>query len=212
MKRASDAEDTGAGKFLFVGEHTALDFANTLNVNNGAPVETLHSSGDIFRWLALAGLISPAEHASFLGDLRSPAKQQALLEQIREVRAMWKINLEELIAGKAAAPEFIELLNRFLSDDLSRLVLVQDAKARKFQVHQKQVSLEPAKKIRALIAGSIAQFLASANLPYLRRCAGEDCVIYFYDTTKSHRRQWCSMAICGNRHKVAKFRAKNGPK
>jgi predicted RNA-binding Zn ribbon-like protein len=31
-------------------------------------------------------------------------------------------------------------------------------------------------------------------------------VLYFYDTTKNHRRQWCSVAMCGNRHKVAEFR------
>ena len=63
-----------------------------------------------------------------------------------------------------------------------------------------------------MITGKIAQFLASANFHYLRRCAGVDCVIYFYDTTKSHRRQWRRMPICGNRHKAAKFRAKNGEK
>jgi predicted RNA-binding Zn ribbon-like protein len=28
----------------------------------------------------------------------------------------------------------------------------------------------------------------------------------FYDRTKSHKRRWCSMALCGNRHKVAEFR------
>jgi predicted RNA-binding Zn ribbon-like protein len=28
-------------------------------------------------------------------------------------------------------------------------------------------------------------------------------VLFFYDTTKNHARRWCSMAFCGNRHKVA---------
>jgi hypothetical protein len=31
-------------------------------------------------------------------------------------------------------------------------------------------------------------------------------VLVFYDTTKNHRRQWCSNSTCGNRHKVAEFR------
>ena len=30
--------------------------------------------------------------------------------------------------------------------------------------------------------------------------------LMFYDRTKSHKRRWCSMALCGNRHKVAEFR------
>jgi predicted RNA-binding Zn ribbon-like protein len=32
-------------------------------------------------------------------------------------------------------------------------------------------------------------------------------VLWFFDRTKSHRRRWCSMAVCGNRHKAARFRA-----
>jgi predicted RNA-binding Zn ribbon-like protein len=35
-------------------------------------------------------------------------------------------------------------------------------------------------------------------------------VLYFYDTTKNHRRQWCSAASCGNRHKVSQFRKRQG--
>jgi predicted RNA-binding Zn ribbon-like protein len=30
----------------------------------------------------------------------------------------------------------------------------------------------------------------------------------FYDTTKNHQRRWCSMEICGNRHKAALHRKK----
>ncbi|NEJ40784.1 CGNR zinc finger domain-containing protein, partial [Rhizobium ruizarguesonis] len=35
-----------------------------------------------------------------------------------------------------------------------------------------------------------------------------DCTLFFLDTTKSHRRRWCSMALCGNRMKVAAFRSR----
>src|ERR1700736_4994761 len=52
-------------------------------------------------------------------------------------------------------------------------------------------------------------FLANANLNYLHRCANtKTCTLYFYDTTKNHRRRWCSVAACGNRHKVAAFRSR----
>jgi predicted RNA-binding Zn ribbon-like protein len=51
---------------------------------------------------------------------------------------------------------------------------------------------------------------AAATLLYLlreepervRRCSGPDCLLAFYDTSRSGRRQWCSMAICGNRAKA----------
>jgi predicted RNA-binding Zn ribbon-like protein len=211
MERAIDNQAVSTGNFLFVGEHPALDFANTLLAANGTPFETLNTCDDILHWLALARLISQAEHATLAGGLPSPAKQPALLEQIRVFRGLWKTNLERLVAGQAVSPEFIDGINQILADDLSWPVLSPDAKTQTFQVHRQHVPLEPAKKILALLANEVAQFLVSAKLEYLRRCAGPGCVIYFYDTTKSHRRQWCSMAICGNRHKVAKFRSKRQP-
>jgi predicted RNA-binding Zn ribbon-like protein len=42
----------------------------------------------------------------------------------------------------------------------------------------------------------------------VRRCEGVDCVLWFYDRTKAHRRRWCSMEGCGNRAKVARFRSR----
>jgi predicted RNA-binding Zn ribbon-like protein len=30
--------------------------------------------------------------------------------------------------------------------------------------------------------------------------------LWFSDQTKSHQRRWCSMEMCGNRHKVAAYR------
>jgi predicted RNA-binding Zn ribbon-like protein len=211
MERASDTAAIGAGNFLFVGEHAALDFANTLLAANGSPFETLNSCADLLHWLALAGLISTAEQKTLADGLPSPAKQHSLLGQIRAFRELCKTNLERLIAGQAVLPDFIGVINQFLADDLRWPILAQEARTRKFRIHHQHIPLEPAAKILALIANEVAQFLASANLEYLRRCAGPDCVIYFYDTAKSHRRQWCSMAICGNRHKVAKFRAKRQP-
>lgn len=44
----------------------------------------------------------------------------------------------------------------------------------------------------------------------VRQCEHSDCVLWFHDTTKSHRRRWCAMALCGNRHKVSEFRKRRG--
>jgi len=50
-------------------------------------------------------------------------------------------------------------------------------------------------------------WLAAHNLLELdrdriRACAGHDCVLHFYDTSRAGKRQWCSMAGCGNRAKA----------
>ncbi len=55
----------------------------------------------------------------------------------------------------------------------------------------------------AAVARSAAELLAGE--PRLRRCANPACSMYFCDSSRTRRRRWCSMALCGNRHKVAAF-------
>ena len=44
--------------------------------------------------------------------------------------------------------------------------------------------------------------LLRAGPDRIRRCAGRGCVLRFYDASRGGRRQWCSMAGCGNRAKA----------
>ena len=39
----------------------------------------------------------------------------------------------------------------------------------------------------------------------IARCANPNCRLFFYDASRTRRRRWCSMATCGNRHKVSAF-------
>jgi CGNR zinc finger len=56
---------------------------------------------------------------------------------------------------------------------------------------------------RFLLARAAAGFLASADPARIRRCGGTNCILFFYDATRSGTRRWCSMAACGNRMKAA---------
>ncbi|MFI6349552.1 CGNR zinc finger domain-containing protein [Streptomyces sp. NPDC050560] len=40
----------------------------------------------------------------------------------------------------------------------------------------------------------------------LRRCAGDNCPLIYLDTSRGHRRRWCSSESCGNRERVARHR------
>jgi predicted RNA-binding Zn ribbon-like protein len=42
----------------------------------------------------------------------------------------------------------------------------------------------------------------------IRNCANDDCVLWFYDDSRGGRRQWCSMATCGNRAKARRHYAR----
>jgi predicted RNA-binding Zn ribbon-like protein len=57
----------------------------------------------------------------------------------------------------------------------------------------------------AAVARSAAEILVEGPNAQLRTCANPGCGLFFCDTSRTHRRRWCSMAVCGNRHKVASF-------
>jgi predicted RNA-binding Zn ribbon-like protein len=58
------------------------------------------------------------------------------------------------------------------------------------------------------VAEAVATLLAKGDFSLVRKCECPDCTLWFHDRTKSHHRRWCSMALCGNRMKVAAFRAR----
>ena len=66
--------------------------------------------------------------------------------------------------------------------------------------------LEQANAQVALVAGPIAALITEEQAALVRSCAGADCSLWFLDRSKSHRRLFCSAAVCGNRAKVAAHR------
>jgi predicted RNA-binding Zn ribbon-like protein len=61
----------------------------------------------------------------------------------------------------------------------------------------------------AAVARSGAEIIAEGAQARLRLCANPHCGLFFYDDSRTHRRRWCSMAVCGNRNKVAAFARKH---
>ena len=50
--------------------------------------------------------------------------------------------------------------------------------------------------------------LLRAHPDRIRQCANHECVLWFYDHSRSGQRQWCSMASCGNRAKARRHYAR----
>jgi predicted RNA-binding Zn ribbon-like protein len=55
------------------------------------------------------------------------------------------------------------------------------------------------------VIDSLSETLIHGDLTRLRTCAHPDCVLRFYDDSKSGTRRWCTMSSCGNRAKAAAF-------
>ncbi|HDR4857744.1 TPA: CGNR zinc finger domain-containing protein, partial [Bacillus cereus] len=76
-----------------------------------------------------------------------------------------------------------------------------------YKIIEQQLVSIPVGEIEDVLASLIAfdalTLIAENKLIFLKRCSNPDCVLLFID--KSGKRKWCSMKICGNRKKVAKF-------
>ncbi len=187
-------------EFLFLGGHPAVDLVNTHVPPPGPDIEFLQEWSDVIAWLGQAGVsTSPA--------LRVPlAARRFALKEFAEFRDAWRANLAQIVKGGKVSDDFLKTLNRHLSEARFAETLRRTEEAG-FELVSSYSKLHGQKLALALMAREVARLLAEGNLAHLRRCANtSSCALYFYDTTKNHHRQWCSVAVCGNRHKVAEFR------
>ena len=180
----------------FLGDHPVMDLLNTVAKPVDELVDFWQSDADVVRWMARMGWAD--------GEASSRLPQGKLLDAAHQLREMVRRLVVQRKAGKG-----LELapLNRFLSQGRSWCVVRQPT-AGKLEIGR-QYNSGTAEEFLAPLAEAAAEFLATAEFELVRACEGEGCVLWFYDRTKSHRRRWCSMRVCGNRHKVATFRARN---
>lgn len=175
-----------------VADHLALDLLNTESGTGALHVEFWNSGADVVRWLARCGIDS--------GQLGERAAADDLLRDAKELRAIARELVERRKRGARGDPA---RLNRYLAALQSVPVLEWDDAGPRLERRP-----APGASGQALgqLAESLADLLATGQFDYVRQCEHPDCVLWFYDRTKSHRRRWCSMALCGNRHKAAEFR------
>ncbi|MDA8485713.1 CGNR zinc finger domain-containing protein [Pseudomonas resinovorans] len=173
-----------------LADHPVLDMLNTQAVMDGAPLEFWRSDEDVQAWLERTGWDLPEAHFA-KGELLKAAL--TLREAVRGL-------VEQRKAGGQGSPD---VLNRFLATPSHpRLNWPASGEPRLETVRASAT----AEQYLAPLAEAAAQLLVEGDFNLVRECEHPDCVLWFYDRTKSHRRRWCSMALCGNRHKVAEFR------
>ncbi|MCA1322919.1 CGNR zinc finger domain-containing protein [Herbaspirillum sp. alder98] len=188
----TDVPTTAAGAHL-LADHPALDMLNTGGLAyDGQRVERWRDDADVLEWLGKSGMLSEGAGGVARGELVDAAR--ALRETVRTLVQARK-------QGQWADPE---LLNRFLRDGLTydRLAWPDDGAP---EIRQESLAQGAARVLQPLAAAAAA-LLAGGDFNLVRRCEHPECVYWFYDRTKSHRRRWCSMALCGNRFKVARHR------
>jgi len=220
-----------------LGDHLALDLLNTEARSDGAVVDYWHSGDAVRAWLARQGIAAAqpaggqadsqankqADHqASEQADhqaseqagkqVTGQADGTALLARALALRTLAR----RLITGRkddaeSGADAFdkadIAALNGYLHAYLGapHLAPGQDGKLALARIARG----DAVASLLGPLAEAVAQLLVEGDFTLVRQCEHPDCILWFYDRTKSHKRRWCSMALCGNRYKAAQFRKKN---
>lgn len=179
---------------LFVGDDLALDFINSEFGVGAARHDCFTDDDAVLAWLKLAG-VQPADTGA------APAGLKALAVKLRD-------NARSLVdAARRQGSADAAVVNHVLQAGRASEALRWDEASHAFKVVRQRRGDDAASFLEP-IAQAVARLLTDTPLALVRQCEAHDCTLMFHDKTKSHRRRWCSMALCGNRMKVAAFRSR----
>jgi len=193
-----------ANPFDWSGGDPALDFVNTLDERpSGAPVENLAIYGDLVRFAELAGLIE-ASASDRLRSLKGPNCSR-IARRARELREQLHAILAAAHSGKTVPKASLDAIASEVRRAHAARVLVATATSN--AVRHSWISPSSPEIPLHACALAIETLLVMADRSRIRKCGASDCEVYFIDTSKAHRRQWCSMQNCGNREKQRRWRS-----
>jgi predicted RNA-binding Zn ribbon-like protein len=184
----------------FLGGDVCLDFVNTTGGRTKArEYDRLESFTDAVSWARAADLVHADEHDLLQDRAKTqPLKAERALHALREQRE----SLHEFLlagtrgaVGSPAARAHVEtwLRTAYQQARLSEHFPQGDA----WHVDINDVGPDLVSRRLALAAGRL---LGSDSRSHISECAR--CSWLFLDTSPTHRRRWCSMAVCGNRAKA----------
>ena len=180
-----------------VAGRVALDFANIV------PAAHDLSWSEFVTFLVLARLVTE-DRALRLRSLphTEPQAVDAVLLRILRLRESLRAIFAMTVERKPFPKVWVEPVNEILRITEGHDELVHNGNAWRLQFIAREGGLE---WLLAAIARSGADLVVEGADAPIRRCANPACRLFFYDDSRTQRRRWCSMARCGNRHKVAAF-------
>ena len=189
-------------KFLRDGNNLSVDFVNTRIAENGAPLDLLEDFTDVAAWAIAAGLMEKSQAEKLIGDSKNRLQIAEAFARAINFREILREMFENLADGKEIGEAAMAAINRELQNTGGSIEI---RKAENGFEKLFRADFSELHKLLAPVAESAADLLCYGNPAYLKKCESDECVLYFYDTTKNHSRRWCSMQICGNRAKAAAF-------
>jgi predicted RNA-binding Zn ribbon-like protein len=180
-----------------IGGRLALDFANELSSSSEFSWEKL------LRFLLATRIISSERSAQLLAlPQNDPRSAGTLLGKAQRLHASLHLTFRALLGKETLLRDWVEPINEVLRvTEGHDEILPQNGKwGLEFVAREGGLDW-----LLAAIARSAAELIAEGASARLGVCSNPDCGLFFYDTSRTRRRRWCSMSRCGNRHKVRAF-------
>lgn len=179
----------------------SVDFVNASPSNAELPWERL------IGFLESTSIVSTERATQLLGlpQIDPQAAEALLLKASRLGSALRKL-FTSILRRQRIAGEWIEPINEILRITEGHDELVGQDGAWKIEFVAREGGLD---WLLAAVARSGAEIIAEGPSARLRLCANPQCGLFFYDDSRTRLRRWCSMAVCGNRNKVAAFARKH---
>jgi predicted RNA-binding Zn ribbon-like protein len=193
-----------ADPFEWSGGHPALDLVNTLDERPfPSPIENLTAYGDLVRFAELAKLVEPAV-AKRLRNLSGPTCSRAA-KRARELREHLHDVLAAAHSGRPAPEMALDAIAAAIrAAHAARALVASPSPA--LANHCWSNPIAPDVPLHACVL-AVEDLLVDVDRRQIRKCGASDCDVYYVDTSKGHRRQWCSMKGCGNREKQRRWRS-----
>jgi predicted RNA-binding Zn ribbon-like protein len=179
------------------GGRLCLDFLNT------TPSHAELSWEGLIALLEATRIVSAERGAQLLALPQSdPQAAEGLLLKARRLSSSTRKAFTAMHRKQKIAGEWVEPVNEILRITEGHDELIFEDGAWRMEFVAREGGLD---WLLAAIARSAAELVAEGSRAPLRLCANPQCGLFFYDKSRTHRRRWCSMSLCGNRSKVATF-------
>lgn len=161
-------------------------FLNTVDIEKGA--EGFDTPEALAGWLVRHGLLDPGATLTEAERRRSLAVREAL-------RDMLLANHD----GIDAPPTALEVLR----GEAAALPLTIDLSSDHAHLQPTGTGVDRAIGVMLAI---VFHAMHDGTWTRMKACRNDTCHWAFYDASRNRSGKWCSMAICGNRTKVANYR------
>ncbi|WP_321921272.1 CGNR zinc finger domain-containing protein [Paraburkholderia guartelaensis] len=193
---------------IFVADAPGLDFLNSVATPVDVPIDWIADGEGLLSWLEQAGMV-PAPALAAMRAQFTAAEFDTVAGEARALREWFRSFVGERKGRPLAGADLGELapLNDLLARDDRHGEIVaagsEGAAALEYRVNRRWKTPE---SLLMPIAEALAKLVCEQDFTHVKACEGPKCTLLFADHTRGHARRWCSMAICGNRAKVAAHR------